>query len=68
MKGVHIERGNSGSRNIFIDLQNTVELNHRKYRSIPILSVNVYKKLNLLEGSEIELYRFWRYIASDQGR
>ena len=64
VKGVHIDRGSDGSRHIYIDLVHPVKLNHRKYRTIPILSVGVYEKLDLLEGSEIEVYCFENLIPA----
>lgn len=58
VKGLHIDRGIDGSRHIYVDLDRPVKLGHRMYRSVPVLSAGVYEKLNLLEGSGVELYSF----------
>lgn len=56
VKGAHVDRGSDGSRHIYVDLDRPVKLGHRTYRSVPVLSAGVYEKLNLLEGSGVELY------------
>lgn len=51
----HIERNAGGGRAFFIDLARPIRLNGRKYRSVEVPS-DKYEGLNLLEGSEIDVF------------
>lgn len=64
VKGIRIARGNDGSRMVQVDLLRPVTLNGKKYRSIPVLSAEIYRKLNLLERSEIEVFRLGDMIPA----
>lgn len=56
VQGVHIERDAAGRRSVYADLLNPVRLNGKKYRAVPIYSAEIYQMLNLLEGSELDLF------------
>lgn len=64
VKGIHIARGDDGSRMIYADLLCPVTLNGKRYRSIPILSAEIYQKLGLLEKSVIEIFRLGDMIPA----
>lgn len=56
IQGIHIERGNDGGRSIYADLLHPVRLNGRKYRSVQILTAEIFQSLDLLKGSEVEVF------------
>lgn len=56
IQGLHIERGADGGRSIYADLLHPVRLNGRKYRSVQILTAEIFQSLDLLKGSEVEVF------------
>lgn len=56
IQGLHIERGADGGRSIYADFLHPVRLNGRKYRSIQILTAEIFQSLDLLKGSDVEVF------------
>lgn len=64
VKGVQLHIDRAGYRDIQLQLMEPVVLNGTKYDSVPVLSVEEFKKLSLREGAVIEVHRKGRGIPT----
>ncbi|MCM1230202.1 MAG: hypothetical protein NC489_08715 [Ruminococcus flavefaciens] len=64
VKGIHLDSGRKGYRTIQVDLEHPVFLDGVRYDHVPVLSADLYDKLNLRVGSKVNVHRVGDVIPS----
>lgn len=64
VSGIHLDSGKKGYRTIQVDLKHPVFLDGVRYDHVPVLSLNLFEKLELREGSKVNVHRVGDVIPS----